>query len=71
MEELSVQGLVAIFGPHGEEDVPADEFVDNLALSREGLEDDFLVISQLDHHMLGFPVDVPSLKKGIIDMTHI
>ena len=61
VEELLVKLLVALLAPHGEEDVAADELVDDLAVSREALEDDVLVVLKLDHHVTRLPVDIPSL----------
>ena len=38
VEELLVELLVALFAPHGQEDVAADELVDHLAVRREALQ---------------------------------
>ena len=38
MEQLLVELLVALFAPHGQEDVAADELVDHLAVRREALQ---------------------------------
>ena len=65
VEELLVKLLVALLAPHGEEDVATDELMDDLAVSREALEDDVLVILKLDHHVPRLPVDVPSLHSGV------
>jgi hypothetical protein len=61
VEQLLIKLLVALLAPHGEEDVATDELMDDLAVSREALEDDGLVVLKLDHHVPGLPVDIPSL----------
>lgn len=61
MEELLVKLLVRILAPHGEKDVATDKLVDHFAVSREALEDDVLIILELNHHMSGFPINIPSL----------
>ena len=65
MEHLFVELLVGVLAPHGEEDVAADELVDDLAVGREAAEDDVLVplVVQLDHHVLRLPVHVPGLER--------
>ena len=45
MEELLVELLIPVLGPHGEEDVAPNKLMHHLALSREGLENDILPIS--------------------------
>ena len=62
MEELLVQYLVAVFAPHGKEDVASDKFMDDFALGGDALKDNVLLVAQLDHHVSCLPVDVPGLK---------
>jgi len=38
VEQLLVELLIALLAPHGEEDVAADEFMNNFAVGRETLE---------------------------------
>lgn len=45
VKELLVKLLIPILGPHGKEDVAANELMYHLALSRKGLENDILPIS--------------------------
>ena len=45
VEELLVELLIPVLGPHREEDVAANELMHHLALCREGLENDILPIS--------------------------
>ena len=63
MEHFFVEALICFFAPHAQEDVATDELVDDLAVGRETVEDDILVVIKLDHHVLCLPVDIPSLKK--------
>jgi hypothetical protein len=35
----------------------------HLAVSREAVEDDVLLIIKLDHHVLCLPIDIPGLKR--------
>ena len=62
MEEFLVEDLAAVFASHGEEDVAADEFVDDLALCWNALKNDIFSISELDHHVPGLPVHIPCLE---------
>ena len=62
MEEFFVQGLIGILAPHGEENVPTNELVDDFAIRGEAIENDALVIVERCHHVLGFPINVPCLK---------
>ena len=52
--------------PAPEEDVAADELVDDLALGRDALEDHVLPAAQLHHHVAGLPVHVPRLQSHFI-----
>jgi len=61
VEQLLVELLVGVLAAHAEEDVAADKLVDNLAVSRQALEDNVLIILELDHHVPRLPVNVPSL----------
>ena len=63
VEQFLVEVLVGLFAAHGEEDVSADELVDDLAIGGETLENDVLIILKLDHHMTRLPVDILSLKR--------
>ncbi len=63
VEHVGVQLLVGVLGPHGEEDVAADELVDHLAVGGEAVEDDVALVVELDHHVLRLPVHVPSLTE--------
>ena len=63
VEQLLVQLLVGLLAAHAEKDVAADKLVDDLAVGREALEDDVLVVLKLDHHVPRLPVDVPCLGK--------
>jgi hypothetical protein len=60
VEEFFVQSLVGFFGAHRQENVSADEFVNNFAIGRQATEDDVFLF-KLHHHVLDFPVDVPGL----------
>lgn len=62
MEHFLVQLLICVLAPHGEEDVSADELMHHLAVGRQAVEDDILVVVELNHHVLCLPVDVPGLK---------
>ena len=62
VEELLVELLIPVLGPHREEDVAANELMHDLAVGGQAVEDDILVIVQLDHHVLGLPVHIPGLK---------
>ena len=68
VEQLLVEVLVGLFAAHGEEDVSADELVDDLAIGGEALENDVLAVSKLEHninhsHKLFFPVSFARQKK--------
>ena len=63
MEHFFIKLLISIFAPHGEEDVASDELMNNLAISWQTTEDDIALVIKLDHHVLGFPVDIPSLEE--------
>lgn len=65
VEQFLVEVLVGLFAAHGEEDVSADELVDDLAIGGEALENDVLIVLELDHHMTRLPVDIPSLHGGV------
>lgn len=61
MEQLLIQRLVRVLGPHRHEDVAANKLVNHLAVRRLAGEDDVLLLV-LDHHALNLPVYVPGLK---------
>lgn len=61
MEQLLVQRLVRVLGPHRHEDVAANKLVHHLAIRRLTGEDDVLLLV-LDHHALDLPVYVPGLQ---------
>lgn len=61
VEELFVERLVRLFGSHRQKDVAADELVHHFAIGRQAVEDDVLLF-ELHHHVLHFPVDVPRLQ---------
>ncbi len=60
VEGLLVERLRSVLGPHGQEDVTANKLVDNLAVGRDGREDNLLRV-KLDHHLFHLPVDPPGL----------
>ena len=64
VEHFFVEALISFFAPHAQEDVATDELVDDLAVGRETVEDDILVVIKLDHHVFCLPIDIPSLKKS-------
>lgn len=61
VEQLLVERLVHLFGPHRQEYVTADKLVDHLAVGRLARED-YVALLELDHHVFHFPVDVPRLS---------
>ena len=62
VEHLLVELLVCLLAPHREKDVATDELVHDLAVGGEAVEDDVFVVVKLDHHVLGLPIHIPSLK---------
>lgn len=61
VEKLLIEVLVGFLASHGQEDVAADELVNNFAVRRETLENNVFIVLKLYHHVPRFPVDVPSL----------
>jgi len=62
VEQLFIKRLAAIARPHRHEDVASDELVDHLAVGRQTLEGELLV---LEGHveLLELPVDGPRLHR--------
>ena len=63
MEHFLVKVLIGFFASHAEENVASYELMNDFAVGRQAVENDILVIVKLDHHVLGFPVDVPRLQE--------
>lgn len=63
VEELLVQCLVHLFGPHRQEYVTADELVYHFAVGRLAGEY-YVTFFELYHHVFHFPVDVPRLSEN-------
>ena len=61
MKHFLIELLIGILAPHGQENVTANELVHHFAISAQTAEDDILLIVELNHHVLGLPVDVPGL----------
>jgi len=72
MKEFFVKYLTRVFGTKGKENVSANEFMDNFAVGRETTEANILII-QLNHHHLDFPVHVPCLQNSfqIIALSYL
>ena len=56
MEQLFVEGLAAVAGPHRQKDVSTDELVDDLTVSSQTLEHQ-LVVLEGHVELFELPVD--------------
>jgi hypothetical protein len=61
MEKFLIQRLTRLLWPEWEEDVPTNKLMNDFTVSWETAKTNVLIV-ELNHHHLHFPIHVPGLK---------